>query len=250
MFHALGSAPHNAERTMPAQSNPPSRTNSRTKSRTISRAPRPNPAAPLAIAITGMAIALSAVGCVGYATHDPLLQPETSPGEFHGGLQRVLATGLRWSITRFPPTLSAEDASVGMVEVNAQSPVAISLPAEFGLTPEAWSRIARDAGPDVLPLNAASKGRPIYRVGRVALRGSRAEMEVHRPTPAGAYQTLTLDLELTSSGWSVRNYRLWTAPAADIPPLNFAPGAIGPDGASTRPEAQPGQIRNTTSHAG
>ena len=245
MFHALGSAPHNAERTMSAQScshtaSPPRRP----------RSPKSGRRSPVAIAITGLAMALGALGCVGYATHDPLLQPETSPGEFHGGLQCVLTAGLRWSIERLPPTLSAEEASVGIVDVNAQSPVAISLPADLGLTPEAWSRIARDSGRDVLPLNAASKGRPIYRVGRVALRGSRAEMDVHRPTPAGAYQSLTLDLELTSSGWSVRNYRLWTAPAADIPPLNFAPGAIGPDGASVRPEAQPGQIRNTTSHAG
>ncbi|MEM7622963.1 MAG: hypothetical protein AAF235_07135 [Planctomycetota bacterium] len=162
------------------------------------------------------AVAFVAPGCIGYSTY-PRAGGQVAPGGINtAAAEDVTVAALRWSLDRYPPPLNATAGPSSFVVALPPSVVA--------------RRALRIAGKiDAMPATEANlaAGTAIYRVGRVAIRGDDAEVDVYRPvfetaTSSGeaaepAYQLITITLRGGIRPWRVERTRPWALGAFEPP---------------------------------
>jgi len=163
--------------------------------------------------------------CVGYGTYPKAGGQITPSGVNSAAAEEAIAVAARWVI----------DRRTDLVEGEIPEPVVVSLPA--GTKPWRVRDVIEEIGPPAVAATDPNLRRdlPVYRVGRVALRGSTGEVDVYRPVfqpPDGregsepVYQLVTLQVEGGVRGWRVERARPWTAGAftppaiVQIPPLD------------------------------
>lgn len=185
-------------------------------------------------------------GCVGYNDIEPIdgghgfVDPNSPP------VPTAMATALRWVVDRYPPTTE------GFTGFTTEAPLAVSFPL----------RTRREIGDLVFTqaqiknatfLTPATESLPIYRIGRVYVRGDEATVDIHRPVPTLArdksgtpyYQTITVNMRAGLSPWRVTSHRVWPVGSIDLPLVNYM--TSGKAGSSPTPEAQtPESVPATT----
>ena len=165
-----------------------------------------------ALAITAIALSAPLVlsGCVGWGTY-PRSGDALSPAAVNSSAgEEIIVAAIDWALVRD----------------GVADPVVVSLPEV--VKPYRARRIAskvgtrmRNATPQTGP------GETVYHVGRVAIRGDEAEIDIYRPVfEAGGdgtavYQAITINMRGGIQPWSVERTRPWTLGA-------FTPPAIHP----------------------
>ncbi|MAY73676.1 MAG: hypothetical protein CMJ31_02950 [Phycisphaerae bacterium] len=152
--------------------------------------------------------AVIAGGCVGYGTYPRSNEvlPTTAVNSEAG--EEITVAAIEWMLDR--------DEVV--------PPVVVSLP-EI-VKPYRAHRISDKIGRQmILPIEGKPLGGyPIYHIGRLAIRGDEAEIDVYRPVfqTEGAdpvYQVITLDMKGGLKPWRVERTRPWALGAFDPPPV-------------------------------
>lgn len=161
-------------------------------------------------------------GCVGYSTYDPSLGPIDLQTPNQPALEEIMVAGLGWTIQHFPPGTPPDLGTIGQTALDrGDRAVAISLPS--GLSQQQYDSIVSRADANATSWNE-SPGLPIYRVGRIWIRGSRASIDIHRPLTDGAstpdqYQTITVEMKSGYGGWQYERFRAWEPGVGALPPL-------------------------------
>jgi len=161
-------------------------------------------------------------GCVGYTTYDPAVGPIDLQSPNQPALEEIMVAGLGWTIEHFPPGTPPDLGTIGQTALDrGDRAVAISLPS--GLSQAQYDRIVTRADANAAAWDA-SPGLPIYRVGRIWIRGSKATIDIHRPLTDGAttaeqYQTITIEMRSGYGGWHYDRFRAWEPGVGALPPL-------------------------------
>jgi len=174
------------------------------------------------LALAACAATSLVAGCVGFGTYPNAAGGLTSSGINTAAGEEIVVEAARWVLKY----------DYGSVE--AAPPVVLNMPA--GVTPKRAGRILTDLGPTVraaTPETLAENG-PVYHIGRMALRGGEAEIDVYRPVfdrPSDApaldpgtapgepvYQCITLTVMGGDEPWHVERSRPW-ALGAFTPPV-------------------------------
>lgn len=171
--------------------------------------------------LTGL-MALNAAGCVGFGTY-PRGSGALSPdGVNNAAGEEIMVAAAQW-VLRY---------DYGAAE--SAPPVVLNLPANISKLRA--RRVAEDVGPQVAPATreALAEGRPVYHIGRMAIRGSVGEVDVYRPVfdrpanlpppstddPPGepVYQCITLSVRGGLEPWHIEASRPWSL-GAFTPPV-------------------------------
>jgi len=175
-------------------------------------------------------------GCVGYSTYSPDQGDRIDSSVLNEpAVQAVISKSLEYVITRFPPTLSEQEARLGEIDAMRRGPVAVSLPR--GMTREQHDSIIASLGGGVEAVTPGSTAIPTYRVGQIRVRGSHASVDIHRPLLDHSnaldlpYQCITVRMRSGFDGWRVQEYQAWLAGAVPLPALNAlrSPPPADPD---------------------
>jgi len=191
------------------------------------RVPSRNPATrqgrPALVAAAIMLAAGSVVlsGCVGYTTYDPRTDHRVSlRGMNHAALRGSIAEALRWTISRYPPSMPRQDARQGrIVGYPPAEQVAVGLPR--GLSRRQYLEFVDAIGPVASPLTDETEQLPTYIVGRIELRGGKADIDIHRPVPdgdpGGTHQLIEVSLEGGIGSWRVIGHQIYAPSVVALP---------------------------------
>jgi len=192
-------------------------------------------------------------GCVGYSTYDPAVGPIDLQTPNQPALEEIMVAGLGWTIEHFPPGTPPDLGTIGQTALErGDRAVAISLPA--GLSQKQYDSIVARADANAKPWDRAA-GLPIYRVGRIWIRDSKASIDIHRPLTDGAstadlYQTITVEMKSGYGGWQYERFRAWETGVGALPPLTAVaqdqPAAEQASPEPTQPKPAPTQADSDT----
>lgn len=147
---------------------------------------------------------------------------------------RLMSLAVRYVAARYDPaTKTMMDDPAGPLPSEVAFPMAIGCP--DGMTADKYQRVAREVGPNCVPLSAKVRDEgvlPVWSVERVWVRGNTATVDVYRPMrelPPGpdgkpVYQMITVRLEGYYNAWRAVHARTWGA--GDFPspsPAVYAP---------------------------
>ncbi len=188
-----------------------------------------------AAAIGVILLALAAVpGCVGYGNYPPVKGDLAGHDTNSATMVEVMAASLNWTARRY-----AVDGAW-----------AVSFP-EPTTRERARQILDRVDDPDVSLLTEKTQNLPVYAIGRIIVRGSEAEVDLHRsviamgPGPDGVYphQAVTLRLRGGLRPWRVASSQAWTIGTVDTPELNiYGEGAPPIEQTAASPEPEPAEI--------
>ncbi len=172
--------------------------------------------------------------CVGYNNIEPIegasgfTDPNSPP------VPTAMSTALRWVVDRYPPT------DEGFTGTTTEAPLAVSFP--LRTRPEiAGLVLSQSEIPNAQALTQATESWPVYRIGRVWVRGDMATVDVFRPVPRLAkdvdgkpyYQCVTVNLRSGLSPWRIVSHRVWSVGSVDVPLANY----MNAGGSGVVPEA-------------
>ncbi|MBL8999511.1 MAG: hypothetical protein JNK25_00065 [Phycisphaerae bacterium] len=187
----------------------------------------------LALSLALLAAALP--GCQSQYTNYPevpsargLSEDPNSPG-----CESAMIAAVRYVAMRYPPgslPYTAADATeAGRVTVNY--PMVVAAP--LGTRKSFYERMARQIGPEVVPLTPENVGgtAPVFYVTRAWLRGVDGQVDVMRPMPElppgpdgkPVYQTVTVRLKGSIEPWYVVHARAWEPGIDPLPTPYFLP---------------------------
>lgn len=188
----------------------------------------------LALSLPVLMVGLPA-GCVSQANWPPVPEDIAFNDPNTPATMDVMAAGLRWAISKYPPEGSAAALTPPPPPRRPSDPpaptrAAINLPA--GVKPYTYLRVADIAGGargGIVPITEETKSLPTYHVGWVRIRGDEAYMTVFRPvlaiggkpTDRPIYQEVRLGLRGGLRPWSVDSIRPWEVGSRPAPELNF-----------------------------
>jgi len=177
----------------------------------------------------GAALALPA--CVGYGSYPPVKGDLAGHDTNSATMVDIMAASLNWTATRY-----AVDGAW-----------AVSFP-ERTMRERAQQVLDRVDDADVFLLTEETQDLPVYAIGRIIVRGSEAELDLHRPVtamgpgPGGVYphQAVTLRLRGGLRPWRVESSQAWTIGTVATPTFNVYRDEAPPiDQTAASPEADP-----------
>jgi hypothetical protein len=160
-------------------------------------------------------------GCVGYAHYPPLNEPGQTFNQVNNfPVPQVLAEAAGFIARRYPPVADAQRG------VAYEGPIAVSLPP--GATVNTSALVAERMGPNCEPAMTSNADRPTYKVSRVNVRGTTAEIDFVFPAPQfkgmgsadERYQGATVYLAGGTQRWRVTGHRLFGVGILDVPERN------------------------------
>lgn len=179
-------------------------------------------------------------GCVGYTSYDPTEGQALDDNPLNTRAVRAVVTeSLRFTIDRMPPSLTEDEARLNALAPTSDRPVAVSLPR--GMTKSVHDEILTSLGERVEPIVDGNEGLPIYRVGKLRIRGGSAIVDIHRPLDKtdnrfqAPYQCITVNLVSDLEGWRIEDYQAWLPGTVPLPALN----ALRMPQPETDPDADP-----------
>jgi len=155
------------------------------------------------------AATLMLAGCVGYNTYPPQGGALAGTDPNARTMQAVMVAAIQDAVRTQPPP--------------PDSPYAIGLPR--GATSETYQRVTSQVGDRARPLTTQTRDLPIYLVGRVWIRGPKAEVDIHRPLDPSSdtvdrTQATTFYLRGGFKDWHVIHRQAWAAGAVPVPPFD------------------------------
>jgi len=182
---------------------------------------RPARSAVPVLAIAGLAAAsVLAGGCVASTAYPARPgQDFSSRNVSHPAIEEICIEALTYVLERHPvPEEVARPTDDGGV-------FAVNCP--IGMHPRVYRRVVEACGPLARPLTPETEGLPTFHVGRIVVRGEKAEIDIHRPildlgsTDELAYQPITLFIEGGFKPWRVQRTRPWAPGSFPLPQANY-----------------------------
>ncbi len=191
-----------------------------------------------------LALALASLGgCLGYNNIEPIegasgfVDPNSPP------VPTAMSTALRWVVDRYPPN------DEGFTGQTTLAPFAVSFP--LRTRPGVGEMVLRQATlPHAQMLTVENESLPVYRIGRVWVRGDMATVDVFRPIPTlqkGSddqpfYQCITVNLRSGLSPWRIVSHKVWSVGTVDLPLVNYMTSkgsSVVPEAAAAEPAETP-----------
>ncbi|MEX2218055.1 MAG: hypothetical protein WD749_04780 [Phycisphaerales bacterium] len=181
-------------------------------------------AAALTLALAAGVVATGLGGCASYGTYPPAPQSVALNDPNTLSMQQVMAAGLSWVASKYPPG-GRDPAAIAMGEELPEA-FAVNLPPTTSY--RTYERVVASIGRGALPLSEETSHLPTYHVGYVRVRGDEAQVHIIRPveTLSGAGgapipQEIKLQLRGGLGPWRVIGSREWQVGSADVPALNY-----------------------------